>query len=145
MAGSAANLGIIFAAKWRGDEGMKRFALLLSVLAVFSLVGIAHAAKGDKAAKADKKGAEVQAGVVASVDANGNVKVTPKVKKGEAAPADLTIATDTSTVVTIDGNPGKVSDLTPGMHVKVTPKTGTATKIEAVSKPAKKGEKKKAA
>lgn len=122
---------------------MKSFAVLMALVATLCMAGIAQAK--DPAAKKEKKEAkaEMVQGTVSSVDANGNVKVTPKTKKGEAPATDLSVATDASTVVTIDGKPGKVADLTPGMHVKVTPKTGTATKIDATSKAAGKAKKKK--
>jgi hypothetical protein len=41
--------------------------------------------------------------------------------------------TDANTVVTIDGKSSKVSDLTAGLFVRVSPTEGTATTIAALS------------
>ena len=48
---------------------------------------------------------------------------------------EVVVKTDDKTVVTIDDNDAKVSDLKEGMRVWVTPPEGVATKITARTKP----------
>jgi hypothetical protein len=45
----------------------------------------------------------------------------------------MTVVTDANTMVTIDGKSSKVSDLTAGLFVRVSPSEGTATIISATS------------
>jgi len=107
---------------------MKRWISIIALALVLGLVaGNAEAAKGDKkAAKgAGKAGAGI-AGQVVRVDGT-NLVVSTRGKKA----AEVTIATDASTMVEINGAKGTVADLKSGMRVQATPKTGTATKITA--------------
>ena len=109
--------------------------LLLPVL-VLGVVGVADA-KGKK---------DGLAGKIVSVTTN-SITIQTRHKKGAAGGAaaveTVTVQTDASTLVTIDGVAGKsVRDLQAGERVRVTPSTGTATLIEATTK---KHHKKKAA
>ena len=75
-------------------------------------------------------------GKVLRVD-GANLVVNVKESK-EAVPTPVSIATDDKTVITLDGAAAKLADLKEGMRVNVTPKTGTATNIEASTKKHKK-------
>lgn len=107
---------------------MKRILMgaLALVLAV-GLAGNAYAAKGDKAGKAGKGGKGV-AGTVVKVDGNNVVVQT----RGKNA-AEVTISTDASTTIEVNGAKGAVSDLKPGMKIQASPSAGTAQKITATS------------
>jgi hypothetical protein len=96
---------------------MQGFGKFLAVLALVGFCGVSFAA--DKPAAGAKKAG--LRGEVVSVDGT-NVKI--KTKDGE-----VTVATDASTAVQIEGKEGKVADLKAGQKVMVTPETGTATKI----------------
>jgi hypothetical protein len=107
-----------------GDFTMKLWTMLLVPALVLSLVGVA-AAK-DKEEKGIK-------GKVVSVAADGTSLVIKESKKEGGQ--DLTVTTDANTAVTINKESGKkVTDLTAGIEVKITPTTGTATKITATEK-----------
>ncbi len=113
---------------------MKLLGLVVAMFALCMFVGTsfakeAGAGKGNRAAKADVVAGKISA----AADAQGKIKVTKRAKDAAAA-EEITVATDANTVVTIDGAAGKVSDLQVGMVVKISPATGTATKIEATSK-----------
>jgi len=105
---------------------MQGFAKFLAVLAIVGFVGVVGAA--DKPAKEGKKPMGVMGEVVA-VDGT-NLKI--KTKDGE-----VTVATDANTAVSIEGAAGKLADLKAGQKVRISPATGTATKIEvpAAKKP----------
>lgn len=108
-----------------------RWTHLLVAFLVFGLAGFAFAAKGDK----KKEGGKGLAGVVSAVEGT-NLKI----KVGDE---EKTIATGDSTVVTIDKLPAKLSELKAGMKVRVSPATGTASKIDASTKDAAPKKKKK--
>jgi hypothetical protein len=109
---------------------MKRFATLfvgaLALTFVLGLVNTAHAAKGEKPLH----------GKFESVDGT-TVKISSG-KKG--AETEVSVTTDASTKVTIDGAAATLADLKPGMRLTVTPSTGTATEIAAVTHAKKKGD-----
>lgn len=103
---------------------MKSLSKLFALLAVVALASFSHAA--DKPAKGEK-GAKPQGvrGEVVKVEGSNLV-----IKAGKKADAkEVTIATDDKTVVTIDGQPGKLADIKAGNKVMVTPETGTAVKV----------------
>jgi len=104
---------------------MKKIVVLL--LAGCLVMGLACMA----AMAADEKPAEQKSlhGKVVKVDGT-NLIVSVK-ERGAKEAKEVTVATDDKTVVTLDGKDAKLADLTAGMRVKVTPATGTATKIEA--------------
>ena len=109
---------------------------LSKVIALFVMLGIAGFAQAEdgapKAEKAPKAKAEKAPkakslkGVVKEVQGD---KVVVTVGKGEKA-KDVTVATDASTKVVIEGKDAAVADLKAGQEVTVTPDEGTATKIE---------------
>ena len=118
---------------------MKLLGIVIGLIALCMFVGNSFAkdaaAKGDKAGKGDV----VMGKVSAAVDKDGNIKIKKHVKKdaaatAPAAPEEVTIATDASTVVTIDKVAGKVSDIQVDMYVKISPATGTAKTIDASTK-----------
>lgn len=60
--------------------------------------------------------------------------------RGGAEGKEVTVTTDDKTTVTIDKKDAKVADLKVDMYVRVTPATGTATKITAsTTKPERRG------
>jgi hypothetical protein len=108
-----------------GEEFMKLLGIVVGLLAICMFVGNSYA----KAAKAD-----VAAGKVTAVaDKDGNIKIEKRAK-APAVAEEITVKTDASTVVTIDGAAGKVSDIAVGMNVKVSPASGVAKTIDATSK-----------
>lgn len=50
---------------------------------------------------------------------------------GDQESKEVTVATDDKTVFTLDGKDAKLADLKADLFVRVTPKEGTATKVEA--------------
>lgn len=54
--------------------------------------------------------------------------------RGGAEGKEVAVTTDDKTVVTLDGKEAKVADLKADMFVRVSPATGTATKIVATTK-----------
>jgi hypothetical protein len=75
-------------------------------------------------------------GTLASIDGN-NLVIEVRLRGGEAN--DLTIPTDDNTQFLIDGDPGKLGDLMPGMQVSAASGPGTAkrpprTMVVATSK-----------
>jgi hypothetical protein len=109
---------------------------LLIAATILALAGLASAARNPAQAGKRAAGGKL-VGVVTAIDGT-NVKVQPKAKPG-AAQEEVVVPTDEKTVVTIDGQPGKLADLRQGMKVIVTPATGTAIKIEATTKASRKG------
>ena len=69
-------------------------------------------------------------GKIVSVSGNSVVIQTHSKTDGKAT---KTVVTDANTMVTIDGKSSKVSDLTAGLFVRVSPSEGTATTIAALS------------
>ncbi len=106
---------------------MKTLAQICAVVAVIMFVGVAFGK--EKAPKPLK-------GEVVKVDGkNLVVKV-----KSKTDPKEVTVLTDNSTVVMIEGVKGALADLKPGQMVNITPADGTATKIEVPKPKAKKGQ-----
>jgi hypothetical protein len=119
-----------------GDPAMKFWTMLLVPALVLAMVGVAEA-KGKHASSTTGHKHATKAphisGKIVSVATDGTSIVIKEGKKKGGQ--EVTVTTDASTKVTIDKVKGKaVTDLTPGMHVKVTPTTGTATKIKAHTK-----------
>ncbi|HYE19977.1 MAG TPA: hypothetical protein VEA69_16120 [Tepidisphaeraceae bacterium] len=102
---------------------MQRFAKFMAVLALVGFCGVAIAADKPAGDKPAAKKAAGLAGEVVSVDGT-NVKI----KKNDGT--EVTVATDATTAVMIDGKEAKVADLKAGQKVRVAPESGTATKIQ---------------
>jgi hypothetical protein len=114
---------------------MKRFLTVASVVFVLALGGAsAQAGKGnkaDKAAKGDKaakRDANAVAGKVQKVDGTTLTVLSGHGKKA----AEVTVTTDASTKVKINGQDGTLAQIKPGMRVVATPNTGTAQTIRAM-------------
>jgi hypothetical protein len=112
---------------------MKRFLTLASLVLALTLVTgtAAHAKgnKGDKPNKADKaakRDPNSVAGLVQKVDGN-----TLTLKGHGKKAAEVTVTTDAATKIRVNGKPGTLADIKPGMRVVATPNTGTATKVVA--------------
>ena len=119
---------------------MKNWTKFVAALAIVAMTSatlqVADVKAADpKPAKADKpaKAAGLR-GKVVKVDGLNLVVTTGK--KGQET--EKTVATDDKTVVTIEGKEGKLADLKAGQVVRITPDTGTATKIEVPTPKAKK-------
>ena len=54
---------------------------------------------------------------------------------GDQESKEVTVKTDDKTVFTLDGNDAKLADMKADLFVRVTPREGTATKVEAFTKP----------
>ena len=116
---------------------MKRFVSIIALALVIGLVAGNAEAKGAKGAKGDKAGKKAAVhGTVTKVDGL-SIVVQTKGKKG----AEVTIVTDTSTDIKVNGAKGALTDIKPGMKITATPNTGTATKV-IVGEGKGKGEKK---
>lgn len=115
---------------------MKRISSILAVLAVLSLASFASAAKADKAAKGAGKAARAEAlrGVVTAVDLGTK---TLKVKGQDGA--EVEVATDANTAITVNKAAATFQDIKQGMRVMVNPGKGTAKKIVAQDARAGKG------
>jgi hypothetical protein len=105
-----------------------KVAEMLAMLGVLSLATCAMAAEGDKK-PAHPAGLR---GKVVKVD-GANVVIMTRARDAKEG-KEVTVATDDKTAVTIDGKDAKVADLKAGMYVSITPETGTATKIAAMTK-----------
>ena len=111
---------------------MKIWMALLAGVLMLAVTGIAEAKGHHKnaGAKAAATHSSHVSGKLVSVAPDGTSIVIKQGKKHGGA--ELTVQTDANTKVKIDKVAGKkVSDLIPGMHVKVTPATGVAQKIKA--------------
>ena len=108
---------------------MKTLVQVFAVLAVMAFVGAGYAK--EKAA-GEKKPAVLRGEVVRVDGTNLTVKVGKEAK-------EVTVATDDKTVVVIEGNTAKLSELKAGQKVVVTPAHGTATRIEVPKPRAAKG------
>jgi hypothetical protein len=105
-----------------------------TVLALVAVLGVASVAMAQDAnAPARDPNMRPLMGQVVSVAADGNVVVKPRAGRGGADVAEVTVATDTKTVVTVDGKDAKVADLKKDLYVVVTPAKGVATKIVATT------------
>ena len=112
---------------------MKRFLTIASLTFALSVgAGAAYAgkndankpAKGDRAAKRD---ADAVTGLVQKVDGD---KLTVLAGRGKKA-AEVTVTTDASTKVKVNGQDGKLDQIKPGMRVVAKPNTGTAKTVVA--------------
>ena len=134
---------------------MKMWTKFLAVLAIVGMVGVAKAAddqkapaakdkpaKTDKAAKGGKKNNAVK-GEVVSVD--GSVLKIKNGRKGQEK--EVTVVTDTKTVVMIEGKPAKLADLKAGQKVNImmADETGTGPAVKIAVPPAKTAKPDKAA
>ncbi|HUO10749.1 MAG TPA: hypothetical protein VM008_20780 [Phycisphaerae bacterium] len=110
---------------------MKTWSIVLAMMMALILsAGVAEAAKS----------AKPLSGTIAKID-GANITVTPRAKKGSTeTPADVTVATDDKTTVTIKGETKAVSDLKVGDKVRITlgedGKTATAIISGKAPKPA---------
>ena len=93
---------------------------LLAMVAILGLAGFAMAARGNKAPTTGLHGK------VVSVDTTAKTVIV-KPKTGD----NVTVTTDATTTVTLDGAAAALADLKAGMVVTVTPATGVAAKIIA--------------
>ncbi|MGA2500417.1 MAG: hypothetical protein ABSH20_21955 [Tepidisphaeraceae bacterium] len=113
---------------------MKLMGIVVGLFALLMFVGTSYAAKAPK---------DVATGKITAVDATAKtVTIQPRAAKGSTdTPAPITLTVDANTTkITVDGVDAKFEDLKEGMNVKASPSTdkGTATKIDAKSKAAKK-------
>ena len=130
---------------------MPRFLSLASVaaLALALAAAPAQAGKADKADKANKpakadraakRNADALTGKLEKVDGTTLTILSGRGKKA----AQVTVTTDASTKVKVNGKEATLADIKPGMHVVATPNTGTAQKITASDEaPARKNKKNK--
>ena len=104
-------------------KSMRKQVVLIAATVAFVLLGLTFAtsAKGKQSAVH---------GTVVKVDGSD---VVLNVKKGKDT-TEVTIATDDSTEVKIDGKDATVADLQAGMHVTVPAHEGVATRINASTK-----------
>jgi hypothetical protein len=114
---------------------MKRFLTLASVVLALTLVtGTAHAkgVKGNKADKGDKSAKHDPNSVVGKVQKVDGNTLTLLQGHGKKA-GEVTVTTDANTLIRVNGQVGKLADIQPGMRVVVSPNTGTATKVVAMT------------
>ena len=107
-----------------------KVAKLLAVLSVLGIAGSAFA-QGGGGRRGGDPNLRPLVGQIVKVDGAG---VTVKPTMSRDANAVVVVATDANTTVTIDKTVSKVADLKADLYVTVTPRTGTATKIEATTK-----------
>jgi hypothetical protein len=105
-----------------------KVAKLLALVVVLGMVGVAVAAEGDAPKKTRPPGLR---GQVVKVD--GTNVVVKKWAREEADRKEVTVDAS-GAAVTIDGAEAKLADLKEGMYVTITPETGKAEKIVAVTK-----------
>jgi hypothetical protein len=95
----------------------------------------AHKPSADGNLRAASDQSDDRAGESADLDgkvvSNDGANVLIQTRRGQ----QVSVATDASTVVTIDGKAAAVADLKAGMLVEVTPESGTAAQIEARTRP----------
>ena len=100
-----------------------------SILAAVAVLGMASYLMGDEPTSKPTKGPYNHLrGKVVKVD-GANLIISVHHKNEDAK--EVTVKTDSKTVVVIDQDEAKLADLKEGMNVLVTPKEGTATKIAA--------------
>ncbi len=103
---------------------MKLMGIAVGLFALLMFVGTSYAAKAPKG--------DVVAGKITAITAPTAEKpgsITIKTKADE-----VTLATTKDTTVTVDGAASTLDKLEAGMNVKASPATGTATKIDAMTK-----------
>ena len=106
-----------------------KVAKLLALAVVLGMVGVAVAAEGDAPKKTRPPGIM---GKIVKID--GTNIVIAKRTRGSDQTTEVTVATDDKTVVTLDRKEAKLADLKADMFVFVTPETGTAAKVSAMTK-----------
>jgi hypothetical protein len=113
---------------------MHRFVTVAAVALALALgTASAHAAKGnkaDKAAKGDKAAKRDPNSVVGTVQKVDGNNLTVLAGRGKKA-AEVTVTTDASTKVKVNGQDGTLAQIKPGMHVVASPNNGTATTLHA--------------
>jgi len=108
---------------------MKVWMMMLVGVLMLGLVGVAEAKGHKNHSGATQKQTHV-CGKIVSVATDGSSIVIQTGKKSGGQ--QVTVQTEPATIVTIDKVTGKkVTDLTAGLHVKVTPATGVAQTIKA--------------
>jgi hypothetical protein len=100
-----------------------KFFIAMTVLAM------SLALAGDATAK-DAGGKHGLRGKIVSVTGSSVVIQSHGKTEGKST---VTVVTDANTMVSIDGKSSKVSDLTAGLFVRVSPSEGTAAVISATS------------
>jgi hypothetical protein len=124
----------------------------VSILAAVAVLGMASYMMGDEPAKAPTtepttkphNSTDFVMGKILKID---GTTLTIRVHHKDEAAKEVTVKTDGKTVVVIAQEEAKFADLKVDMHVRVTPKEGTATRIaawerkSAETKPAAKGDK----
>jgi hypothetical protein len=108
----------------------------LSVLLVALLMLIAGNRAAAQTTRPTSRPLAPVMGTLASIDGN-NLVIEVRLRGGDAN--DVTVPTDENTQFLIDGDPGKLSDLTPGMQVSAASGPGTAKRpprmmVVAISK-----------
>ena len=106
-----------------------KVATLLALVAVLGMVGVAVAAEGDAPKKTRTPGIW---GKIVKVEGT-NIVVAARTRGSEDT-KEVTVATDDKTVVTLDGKEAKLANLKADMFVRITPATGTAEKVVAMTK-----------
>jgi len=102
---------------------MKVMLRVLVAATVFGLVGIAQGKEGANTGLRGK---------IVSVMGNGKITIQTRSTTGTGGTQPMTILTDATTTVEIDGQPGKVTDLQAGERVVIQgDPTGVVTDIKA--------------
>ena len=113
---------------------MQRFVTVAAVALILALgTASAQAGKGnkaDKAAKGDKAAKRDPNSVVGTVQKVDGNTLTVLAGRGKKA-AEVTVTTDASTKVKVNGEDGTLAQIKPGMHVVASPNNGTATTLRA--------------
>jgi hypothetical protein len=102
---------------------------LLALAVVLGMVGVAVAAEGDAPKKTRTPGIW---GKIVKVEGT-NIVVAARSRDSKET-KEVTVATDANTKVTLDEKEAKLADLKADMFVRITPATGTAEKVVAMTK-----------
>jgi len=110
---------------------MQRIVTVLAVALVLALgTTSAQAGKGNKANKGDKAAKKDPNSVVGTVQKVDGNTLTVLAGHGKKA-AEVTVTTDASTKVKVNGQDGTLAQIKPGMRVVASPNNGTATTLRA--------------
>ena len=105
----------------------------LKVLVVVALVvGLAGLVMSQDAPARPARAPQGVFGTVVKVD--GTNIVVKQMARGGGEAKEVTVATDDKTEFVLDCEAAKLADLKAEMSVRITPATGTATKVDATSK-----------
>jgi hypothetical protein len=103
---------------------------LLALAVVLGMVGVAVAAEGDAPKRTRPPGLR---GKVVSVDTTAKTVTIMKYARAEADRKEVTVDASAA-VVTLDGEASSLDKLAKDMYVTITPETGKAEKIVALTK-----------